>query len=291
MRKTTSMPASTGVGYKPEHFDAISAAPHKPGFLEIHAENYMTDGGWPHRQLGVLRRDHALSIHGIALSLGGTADLDRDHLHRLKILCDRYEPESFSEHLAWSSHAGVCFNDLLPLPYTEARLARVAAHIDATQTFLGRRLLLENPATYVAFSGSLIPETEFLAELVARTGCGLLLDVNNVYVCAQNYGFDAHAYLARFPLAAVEEIHLAGHEAAQDAQGADFLIDGHGTPVTDAVFALYAGVVKATGPLPTLIERDNNVPEWPVLEAELQRAAHLLDATRFAVAPSAASAA
>jgi uncharacterized protein (UPF0276 family) len=291
MPKKTSLPAAAGVGYKPQHFDAISASPNKPGFLEIHAENYMTEGGWPHWQLGVLRRDHALSIHGVALSLGGTAALDRDHLRRLKVLCDRYQPESFSEHLAWSSYAGICFNDLLPIPYTEARLARVAAHIDETQEFLGRRILLENPATYVAYAGSCIPETEFLAELVGRTGCGLLLDVNNVYVSACNHGFDARAYLAQFPLGAVEEIHLAGHDAAIDAQGAGFLIDAHGAPIIDAVFALYGEVLAAAGPLPTLIERDNNVPEWRELEAELHRAANLLCAPRSVVARKSASAA
>jgi uncharacterized protein len=276
--KTTSLPAAVGVGYKPEHFDAILATPNKPGFLEIHAENYMTDGGWPHRQLGALRRDHALSIHGVALSLGGTADLDRDHLRRLKLLCDRYQPESFSEHLAWSSHDGVCFNELLPIPYTEARLARVAAHIDETQAFLGRRLLIENPATYVGFVASPIPEWEFLAELAKRTGCGLLLDINNVHVCAYNHGFNACGYLRQFPLGAVEEIHLAGHETAIDAGAGSFLIDSHGAPIADPVFALYAEVLEATGPLPTLIERDNNVPEWRELEAEVLVASGLLDA-------------
>ncbi|MGP0060087.1 MAG: DUF692 domain-containing protein [Beijerinckiaceae bacterium] len=291
MRHKTSLPAAVGVGYKPQHFDAISATPNKPGFLEIHAENYMTEGGWPHWQLDALRLDHALSIHGVGLSLGGTAALDRDHLRRLKILCDRYQPESFSEHLAWSSYAGICFNDLLPIPYTEARLARVAAHIDETQEFLGRRILLENPATYVAYAGSCIPETEFLAELVRRTGCGLLLDVNNVYVSACNHGFDARAYLAQFPLAAVEEIHLAGHDAAIDAKGAGFLIDSHGAPIIDAVFALYGEVLAATGPLPTLIERDNNVPEWAELDTELQRAVNLLCASWSVLAQKSASAA
>ena len=168
-----ALPADAGVGYKPQHFDALLAAARKPAFLEIHAENYMTDGGWPHQQLGRLRCDHALSIHGVGLSLGGAAPLDRAHLQRLKVLCDRYEPESFSEHLAWTADGGICFNDLLPLPYTPQRLARVIDHIDETQTFLGRRLLIENPATYIAFATSLIPETEFLAELVRRTGCGL----------------------------------------------------------------------------------------------------------------------
>jgi uncharacterized protein len=280
MQKKTFLPAAIGVGYMPEHFDAILTTANKPAFLEIHAENYMVDGGWPHRQLSALRRDHALSIHGVALSLGGTADLDREHLQRLKLLCDRYQPESFSEHLAWSSHDGVCFNELLPVPYTEARLARVAAHIDETQNALGRSLLIENPATYVDYAASPIPEWEFLAELVKRTGCGLLLDVNNVYVCAHNHGFDARAYLARFPLAVVEEIHLAGHDEAVDADTNSFLIDSHGTPISDPVFALYAEVLEATGPLPTLIERDNNIPGWPEFEVEILAASRILDAVR-----------
>lgn len=289
MGQKVSLPAAAGVGYKPEHFDAIRATSDKPGFLEIHAENYMTDGGWPHRHLGALRRDHALSIHGVGLSLGGTAPLDREHLRRLAALCARYEPESFSEHLAWSSQPGICFNDLLPLPYTEARLARVAAHIDEAQEALGRRILLENPATYVAFAASSIPETEFLGELVRRTGCGLLLDVNNVYVSACNHGFDARGYLAKFPLAAVEEIHLAGHDAAVDLQGENFLIDSHGAPIVEAVYALYGEVLAATGPLPTLIERDSNVPEWPELAAELRRADVLLNASKLAASSSAAT--
>jgi len=285
MRSESSLPVEVGVGYTPEHFEAVLAASNKPGFLEIHAENYMVAGGWPHWQLGTLRRDHALSIHGVGLSLGGAAPLDRDHLQRLKTLCDRYEPESFSEHLAWTSHAGICFNDLLPLPYTEERLARVAAHVDATQEFLGRRILIENPATYIAFAASSIPETEFLAELARRTGCGLLLDVNNVHVSACNHGFDARAYLAQFPLAAVEEIHLAGHELAVDAEGASFLIDSHGAPIDERVLALYAEVLQTTGPLPTLIERDNNIPDWPELEAELRTAADLLAAARLGSLP------
>lgn len=276
----TALPAEAGVGYKPQHFEALLAAPNKPGFLEIHAENYMTEGGWPHRQLGALRRDHALSIHGVGLSLGGTAPLDRNHLARVKTLCDRYEPESFSEHLAWTAEAGICFNDLLPLPYTQERLTRVIEHIDAAQEFLGRRILIENPATYIAFATSAIPETEFLAELVRRTGCGLLLDVNNVHVCAQNHGFDARAYLTQFPFEAVGEIHLAGHDVAKDSAGGRFLVDSHAAPVADDVFALYAEVLAKTGPLPTLIERDDNVPQWARLEAEMQVAADLIAAVR-----------
>jgi uncharacterized protein (UPF0276 family) len=285
------LPAAAGVGYKPQHFEAIGASAAGPGFLEIHAENYMTDGGWPHWQLEALRRDFPLSIHGVGLSLGGIDAPDRDHLDRLKLLCDRYQPESFSEHLAWSADGGVSFNDLLPFPYTEEWLARVAAHVDATQNYLGRRILVENPATYVAFAESPIAETQFLAELAASTGCGLLLDVNNVFVSAYNHGFDARSYLARFPLDAVAEIHLAGHQPIGDGQGGEFLIDSHGAPVTDEVFALYAEVLAATGPVATLIERDNNVPDWPELAAELSRAARLIAAASHRAAEQASRAA
>jgi uncharacterized protein (UPF0276 family) len=269
------LPAAAGVGFKPEHFDQIRAAAPAVGFLEVHAENYMGAGGLPHHQLALLRRDHALSLHGVGLSIGGADALDRDHLHRLRALCDRYQPDSFSEHLAWSSHGGDYLNDLLPLPYTEETLARVSAHVAQVQDALGRRMLLENPSTYVLFAQSTIPETEFLTEIVARTGCGLLLDVNNVFVSATNHRTDALAYLAAFPLDAVGEIHLGGH-AEEELPSGPLLIDAHGTPVADPVWALYAAVLGRTGPLPTLVEWDNDVPAWPVLLAEARRAqAHL----------------
>ena len=181
MSITSRLPARAGVGFKPAHFRDILASPQPVGFFEVHAENYMGAGGPPHAQLSALRERYALSIHGVGLSIGSTAPLDLEHLARLKILCARYEPESFSEHLTWSSHGGVYFNDLLPLPYTPETLARVAEHIDAVQTALGRVMLLENPSTYVRLAESAIPEVDFLAELARRTGCGLLLDVNNVF--------------------------------------------------------------------------------------------------------------
>lgn len=277
--RASSLPADVGVGFKPEHFAAIAETPQPVAFFEIHAENYMGDGGRPHAQLRFLRERYALSFHGVGLSLGSCEPLDRDHLARLRRLCDRYEPESFSEHLAWCSHGGAFLDDLLPLPYTEATLAAVVRHVDEAQSFLGRRLLLENPATYVRFVQSTIPETEFLAELSRVTGCGLLLDVNNVYVCARNHGFDAAEYLADFPLGRVEEIHLAGHFATQDEDGA-VLIDAHGSPVVTEVLGLYEQVIARAGPLPTLIEWDNDVPEWPVLRAEAATAQERLDRTR-----------
>jgi uncharacterized protein len=208
---TATLPARAGVGFKPAHFSDIVAAVQPLGFFEVHAENYMGAGGRPHAQLAALRERYALSIHGVGLSIGSTEPLDRRHLARLKALCDRYKPESFSEHLAWSSHQRVYFNDLLPLPYTSQTLAQVAEHIDEVQTELRRTMLLENPSTYVRFSESTIAETEFLAAISKQTGCGLLLDVNNVFVSANNHGTSPLEYLDSFPLDRVMEIHLGGH--------------------------------------------------------------------------------
>lgn len=270
-----ALPAAAGLGFKPQHFPAIRADRARVAFFEIHAENYMGAGGLPHAQLAALRADHALSVHGVGLSIGGAGGLDRAHLRRLRALCDRYEPESFSEHLAWSSHDGAYLNDLLPLPYTEETLATVCAHVDEVQAALGRRMLLENPATYVTFAETTIPETEFLREIAARTGCGLLLDVNNLFVSCTNHRRDPRAMLAAFPLAAVGEIHLGGH-AREELPSGPLLIDAHGTPVADPVWALYAEVIALAGPLPTLVEWDNDVPDWPVLAAEADRVTAIL---------------
>ncbi|MBS4049225.1 MAG: DUF692 domain-containing protein [Alphaproteobacteria bacterium] len=272
-----SLPPRAGTAFKPLHFAALQSGDVAPGFLEVHAENYMGDGGLPHAQLGKLRTDHALSLHGVGLSIGGAAALDRDHLQRLRRLCDRYQPHSFSEHLAWSSHDGAFLNDLLPLPYTEDTLRRVITHVEQTQTALGRRILLENPATYLQFAASTIPETEFLAEIAARTGCSLLLDVTNVLVACRNRGEDPHAYLARFPLQQVGEIHLAGHHTTEDRHGAALLIDDHGNRIAAETWQLYESLLARTGPLPTLVEWDNDVPDWNVLLTEAQAAQQLLD--------------
>ena len=274
--KPSELPRHAGVGFKPEHFSAINAAAQPIGFFEVHAENYMGDGGPPHAQLSRLRQDYAVSIHGVGLSIGSMQPLDQDHLARLKIVCDRYEPESFSEHLAWSTHDTTFLNDLLPLPYTEATLAQVCAHIDQVQTILGRQMLLENPATYLLFEESTIEETEFLAEVARRTGCGLLLDVNNVFVAATNHQMDASAYLKRFPVQWVREIHLSGHSETIDDAGAPLLIDSHDTPVKDPVWALYADLIGRIGPVASLVEWDNDVPEWPVLRAEAEAADAIL---------------
>lgn len=270
------LPPSAGAGFKAGHFESIAAAPQPLGFFEVHAENYMGAGGLPHAQLGYLRERYALSIHGVGLSIGSAGPLDRTHLARLKTLCDRYQPDSFSEHLAWSTHDGVFFNDLLPLPYTGETLARVVAHVDEVQTVLQRQMLLENPSTYVRFAESTIPEAEFLAEISRRSGCGLLLDVNNVFVQAKNHALDARAYLRDFPFARVREIHLSGHAEQTDERGAPLLIDAHGTPVAEPVWALYEEVLARSGPVATLIEWDNDVPAWPVLRAEAERAGELL---------------
>lgn len=246
-------------------------------------------GGSPHARLRFLREHYPLSIHGVGLNLGSSERLDRAHLSRLKELCDRYEPECLSEHLAWSSYGGVFFNDLLPLPYTEGTLATVIEHIDEAQSFLRRRLLLENPATYLRFKESTIPETEFLATIARLTGCGLLLDVNNVFVSACNHATSAAAYLDSFPLELVGEIHLAGHFKTTDRQGSVLMIDAHDSPVTEDVFALFDSVIARTGALPTLIERDNDIPEWLVLCADVKAAQERLNRARLRpVSPAAA---
>ncbi len=274
---TTRLPPRAGLGFKPEHY--AQAVPAPVGFYEVHAENYLGAGGAPHAMLERLHRDHPLSVHGVGLSIGGAGPLDAGHLARLKALLARHQPESFSEHLAWSSHGAAWLNDLLPLPYTDQTLATVCAHVDQVQHTLGRRMLLENPATYVTFAQSTWAEVDFLAEVVRRTGCGLLLDVNNVFVSATNHGFDPLAYLAGFPLAAVGEIHLAGHES-DPVLGPALLIDSHSRPVADPVWGLYAQVLDRTGPVPTLIEWDNDVPAFDVLLAEVARAEALLTEVR-----------
>jgi uncharacterized protein (UPF0276 family) len=271
-RVAAPLPRRAGVGFKPEHFDAIMDGRPNVGFFEIHAENFMGDGGPPHRRLEALRARYPLSLHGVGLSIGGPRPLDRAHLARLAALNRRYEPGLFSEHLAWSSHDVGFLDDLLPVPLTAETLALVCRHIDETQEVVGRRMLLENPSTYVRFADSDISETEFLREVAKRTGCGLLLDVNNVEVQAGNHGFDPVAYLDAFPLEWVEEIHLAGYAEARDDAGHEFRIDAHDSPVRPRVWDLYRRVIARIGATPTLIEWDNDVPDWPTLYAEVGRA-------------------
>ncbi len=267
-----ALPARAGVGLKSEHFMEILDSRSDISFFEVHAENYMVAGGPFHHYLTRIRERHALSVHGVGLSIGADAALDRNHLDALAVLLDRYQPQSFSEHLAWSTHADAFLNDLLPLPYTAATLQRVCEHIDQVQSRLKRRMLLENPATYLEFSGSMLDEAAFLSEVVRRTGCGLLLDVNNTYVCSINHRRDARAYLRALPLSEVGEIHLAGFAQQLDGNGDVLLIDSHGSPVAQAVWDLYEYTLGLTGAVATLIERDNDIPAWSVLLAEAQRA-------------------
>lgn len=270
------LPIGAGVGYKPQHFAQILANPGPVAWLEIHAENYMGAGGRPLAQLRHLAQRFAISVHGVGLSIGGAGPLDLDHLSQLKSLCEWLNPASFSEHLAWSTHEGAFLNDLLPLPYTPATLASVCDHIDQVQSTLGRKMLLENPSTYLTFAETTLSEVDFLAEIARRTGCGLLLDVNNVYVSAVNQQTDPLDYIRAFPMAAVGEIHLGGHDEDMAEHGARLLIDSHGHAVGDPVWRLYRDTIAISGPKPTLIEWDNDVPDWPVLIAEAGRAAQIL---------------
>ena len=279
-------PPSVGVGFKAEHFDAILDSRPKLGFFEIHAENYMGAGGPPHRRLEAIRALYPLSLHGVGLSIGSPAPLDRAHLARLASVAGRYQPALVSEHLAWSTHEGAFFNDLLPLPYTEETLTRVCEHVDVVQSALRRRILLENPSTYVAFAETTMGETDFLSEIVRRTGCGLLLDVNNVFVSAANHGFDPHRYLAGFPFAAVGEIHLAGYADDSDDAGLPLLIDAHDSPVREAVWALYGDALRRLGPTPTLVEWDNDLPQWPTLLGEARRAERAMAAAAGRTEPA-----
>lgn len=276
MRKPHTIPVRGGLGLKAEHYRNILASKPDLGFFEIHAENYMGDGGPPHRYLAAIREDYPISLHGVGLSIGGQRPLDREHLHRLKQLNERYEPGLFSEHLAWSTHDSGYLCDLLPLPYTFDTLQRVCDHIDETQTAMGRQMLLENPSSYLSFEESAYSEAQFIGEIVRRTGCGLLLDVNNVFISAINLKSSPADYIGAYPLAHVQEIHLAGHDAATDSAGDPLLIDSHGTHVADAVWDLYAAVITRTGALPTLIERDNNVPAFDVLVSEAHHADRLM---------------
>lgn len=275
------VPSRAGAGLKPEHYGEIFETLPDIGFFEVHAENYMGAGGLPHKALTAVREKWALSVHGVGLSIGAERALDEDHLDRLKAVVDRYQPGLVSEHLAWSTHDTVFLNDLLPVPYTEAVLQRVVEHVDQVQTKLGRQILVENPSTYVAFAESEMPEVEFIREMQKRSGCGLLLDVNNVHVSSTNQKYDARAYLDSFPIEHVGEIHLGGHAMDEDDSGDVLLIDAHDREVSDPVWLLYAHLVAQTGALPTLIEWDNDVPEWDVLKADVDAADSILSEARL----------
>jgi len=266
-----------GIGLRAEHATEFLERDPGVGFIEVHAENYFGRGGLPRHVLRRARRDHALSLHGVGLSIGSTDPLDASHLQRLAELVDELQPAFVSEHLCWTSHRGIHLNDLLPLPLTEEALDHVARRVDAVQSQLGRAILIENVSSYFEYADSTIPECEFLAALARRTGCGLLLDINNVYVSAANHGFDPVDYVQRIPVDAVRELHLAGH-VRRPCAGGEMLIDSHSEPVCDDVWRLYAVALRRFGALPTLIEWDSDLPPLAGLLAEAAKADAMLAA-------------
>ncbi|MEO8753190.1 MAG: DUF692 domain-containing protein [Casimicrobiaceae bacterium] len=270
---TSPLPSRAGIGLRAPHVQQVLATRPPVPWFEIHSENYFAEGGPVLATLERIRADYPLALHGVGLSLGSTDPLDRAHLAKLKRLADRIAPAAVSEHLCWSSVAGRHFNDLLPLPYTEEALAHVCERVAAVQEFLGRELLVENVSAYYAFPEATIPEYEFVAAVAARTGCRLLVDVNNIYVNARNHGIDPHAWLAAIPPAAVAEIHLAGFDATGPV-----VIDTHGAPVAPEVWTLFERAVARFGRVPTLIEWDTDIPAFAVLEREAATAQAILEA-------------
>lgn len=266
------LPLRAGTGLKPQHFSTIIDDQPDIGFFEVHAENYLVAGGPLHHYLQRIRRHYPLSIHGVGMSIGGQAPLNRAHLEEVSRLVQHYQPAAFSEHLAWSTHQTHFLNDLLPLPYTKETLLRVCSHIDQVQEKLKRTILFENPATYVEFAASTWSETAFLTEILSRTGCGLLLDINNLHISSINHHYDAVTMLQELPTEHVGEIHLAGHTQSLDSMGAPLLIDSHDCQVSDPVWALYKTALRHTGPVATIIEWDSNIPAFSVLMEEVQRA-------------------
>ena len=274
------MSPAAGVGFKAEHFAEALAAPAADLWFEVHAENYMVAGGPRLAMLEAIRRERPLSLHGVGMSLAGAAEPDADHLAALKVLVDRFQPALVSEHLAWSRLDGRCFPDLLPVPRTNEVLSRLSANIGRVQDTLGREILIENPSHYLALSDHQWSETSFLSELARRSGCKLLIDVNNVAVGAHNLGYDGEAWLDAIPAKLVGEIHLAGHVV--DDEGT-LLIDSHDAPVSEHVWHLYEDFIVRVGATPTLIERDGNLPPFAELMAERSRAQDILGG-RLAVA-------
>ena len=279
-RHPSPIPAQAGIGLRAPHYREMLATRPAAGWLEAHSENYFGDGP-PLYYLERLRGHYPLSLHGVGLSLGSTDPLDRRHLQQLKTLIARVEPGLVSDHLSWSSVGGTYLNDLLPLPYTEESLALFGARVCAAQDFLGRELLIENPSSYLQYRHSTIPEAEFLSALVRASGCGLLLDVNNIYVSATNHGFDALQYLHAIPAAAVKEIHLAGFSVNRYEDG-EILIDTHGARVAAPVWALFRAALRRFGRIPTLIEWDSDIPELAVLLDEMRQADTILNEERHA---------
>lgn len=265
------IPVNVGLGLKPQHYTEILGKSLDIGWFEVHTENYMGAGGPPHYYLEKIRQDYPLSMHGVGLSLGSAEGIDLDHLTGIKKTIDRYQPALVSEHISWSVTNGVYLNDLVPIPYTEEALQVFCDNVDQVQNFLGRQILVENPSSYLMFKSNTMNEPDFINEILARTGCGLLLDVNNVYVSCQNHGWDARDYLSRINSESVLEIHLAGH-STKEWRGKTLLIDDHGSNVCNAVWTLYDYTLSLMGPKPTLIEWDSNIPSFMTLEQEAERA-------------------
>ena len=277
------IPAQAGIGLRGPHLLQVLDTRPDVAWFEVHSENYFALGGRAVAELDAVRRDYPLSLHGVGLSLGGSDPLDDRHIENLKRAIARFAPALVSEHLCWSAAGMQHFHDLLPLPYTEEALRHVSGRIVEAQERLGARLLIENVSSYLEFEHSTLPEWEFLREVAARSGCGILLDVNNIYVSAINHGFDARRYIDAIPAGAVGEIHLAGH-VRKDIEGTPLLIDSHSRPVTDAVWDLYAYALEKVGPKPTLIEWDSELPGFEVLQGEAAKAAAHLEARHAAAA-------
>jgi len=265
------LPKRAGVSLKAEHVQDILETDADIGFFEVHAENYMGAGGLPHAQLRAIREKYPISLHGVGMSIGSAGDLDDEHLARFKRLVEIYQPAMVSEHLAWSTHTDIYYNDLLPLPYTDETLTRVVEHVSQMQEVVGRQILIENPSTYVTFVESTWEEPEFMAQIAERSGCGLLFDVNNIYISTTNHGLSALDYIDSYPLHLVQEIHLAGHTVDQDDAGRPLLIDTHDDYVCPDVWDLYDCVLAKTGKLPSLIEWDSDIPAWADLAKEVSR--------------------
>ena len=279
--RRNTIPASAGIGLRAAHYREVLETRPPVAWWEVHSEDYFGDGGVPHYYLERIRAAYPLSLHGVGLSLGSADALNRDHLEKLSALIDRYQPALVSDHLSWSSVDGRYLNDLLPLPYTEDTLHHVVQRVEEAQEYLGRQILIENPSTYLQFVDSTLSEVQFLRDLIQRSGCGLLFDVNNVYVSAANHGFDALKYIEAVPEDAVQEIHLAGHTVKRYDDG-EILIDTHDDVVCDAVWRLYDQTIRRLGPRPTLIEWDAKLPPLSVLLAEARTADEMLEQRRAA---------
>lgn len=279
LSQATALPLRGGVCLKHQHYDHILAARPDVGWFEVHAENYLAEGGKPLQVLAWVREHYALSIHGVGLSIGSHAGLDTTHLDRIAALVERFQPQSFSEHLAWSTHDNRFYSDLLPVPYNRETEDTICAHIDQVQEALKRPMLLENPSNYLSLDTSTLSESELLSNIVTRTGCGLLLDVNNVYISAQNMGYSAEDYILSLPANAVGEVHLAGHAVDNSDPDDPLLIDSHDRAVCNAVWDLYEFTLNHFGPVPTLIEWDSDVPSWTTLLADMHQAEQLLHQT------------